>query len=967
MDKPNGAGAPPVANRAVIELELKRALRRHPGWAGGQSLGQKKALLLRAAAQWRGDTEFTSDAGDAGVAAEDAQLRVAVAACPTVLAVLDALSEERPAGTRLVVLTPCGKDELGDSVLARAIEPEIRTVNRLDLVREAFGAKGLDAKLVRSESRWLAEALLDAQPAGGWRKLTGPVLGLDMAISRLAAVRLGLASNGEDTGVDAAALLEWTGNVHAVSSFLQLRDAERDGIKGWLKDTVGPVAEVIFAMAPHAELADAVPFGLAAAALYGPGEMLMARVRAEERFFGGHAPEANVMTAFGEAAESLVGRWTDNGHAPRAAAACERAEIILDALGSRELAAGSNVLDAGFDARLATLADAIAGALPDPTAVKLQQAEAALLQVHRHRRKATRAADVRAATAAVRIARWLAAPEEPPPTLADAARRMLRSWGWADSALAVIARADTSRVPRLSGVYARLWDAARARRAGLDEAFARKLATWTEGSGTTTDLLLVENIMERVARPVAARRAPQPLLLVLDGMSVAVGCELAAELTVGGRWVEVGRLDDGREPALATVPSVTSISRTSLLTGTLRSGGQPEEKAGFATFWRPRKARLFHKGDLRGEPGQLLSPEVRDALLDPDTVVGVVLNTIDDTLDRGKQGNAPHWEMDDITNLRPVLDEARRAGRPVILTADHGHVLDQGLPPRPAQADQARADSARYRTGTPEAGEITVRGPRVLAAGSEVVAAWDENIHYTPRKAGYHGGAAPAEVVVPVIALFPAASPVPVGWHTYDASGHAPSWWNPPSPGAATGDAASTVEDRPAWHLAQQPRRKSASRAAESDDASALFGIREVMPEAQAGPSAASPSRPGSQAKGAARESRDQGSASAAASLGARIIASARLAGQRQFARRAPDDDRVAILIDGLARAGGKVTVTEAARIADEPAVRMSGYLAQVARLLNVDGYRVIGVTDEGRTVELNIGLLRQQFLAEDA
>jgi len=149
-----------------------------------------------------------------------------------------------------------------------------------------------------------------------------------------------------------------------------------------------------------------------------------------------------------------------------------------------------------------------------------------------------------------------------------------------------------------------------------------------------------------------------------------------------------------------------------------------------------------------------MAARVRDAIAATDTVVAVVLNTIDDALDKGKQGPA-HWTMDDVTYLRPVLDETRRAGRPVILTADHGHVLswhslDKGDNPPPVTAG-----SARYRTGTPGAGEITVRGPRVLlpgqetGGGGEVVAAVDEKIHYTPRRAGYHGGASLAEVVIP--------------------------------------------------------------------------------------------------------------------------------------------------------------------------------------------------------------------------
>ena len=485
MDGPNGngtTGSPPVANRAVIELELKRALNRQADRARreGPNPG-KRLLLLRAAPQWRGDDVFTADLGDAA----KGPVTVCVAACRTVLSVLEALSVVREEGSYLVVLTPC--QELGESVLAQAIEPGILPVNRWDLIREAFGTKKLEPSLSRNSNSWLAEALLDAQPVGGWRKLTGPVLGRETAMNSLATVRLGLSADADDTGVDAAALLEWTHGTSAVSSFRKLRDEERSGIVRWLKDSVGPVAEVIFTMVSQ-DLADAVPLGLVVAALYADRtphqrDVLTARGRAEERFFGGHPPTEKALIAFGEAAESLVGRWTDTVRAPDAASLCERAEAILTDLGAEQVAAESKVLDAGFDARLAALAEALNSALPEPTTEKLKSAEAALRQVFDYRRKRTREAEVRAAEAAVRVARWLATMEDSPDTLADYATCMLRSWGWADRALTAIARADTSRVPRLGGIYAKLWDSATARRGELDKAFARKLAAWTEGSG----------------------------------------------------------------------------------------------------------------------------------------------------------------------------------------------------------------------------------------------------------------------------------------------------------------------------------------------------------------------------------------------------------------------------------------------------------------------------------------------------
>ena len=84
---------------------------------------------------------------------------------------------------------------------------------------------------------------------------------------------------------------------------------------------------------------------------------------------------------------------------------------------------------------------------------------------------------------------------------------------------------------------------------------------------------------------------------------------------------------------------------------------------------------------------------------------------------------------------------------------------------------------------------------------------------------------------------------------------------------------------------------------------------------------------------------------------------------QRAFVRKAPEDGEVAAIIDALAGAGGKLPVTSVATIAGQPPFRMAGYLAQLGRLLNVDGYAVIGVTDEGRTATLNTALLREQFV----
>ena len=902
----------PEATQAVVEGELRRALRvnaRRRERRGGGS-GTERVLLLRAAPEWRGPDRITTDIGDGPVTAR-------VRGCPTVLAVLDALTGPREPEEYLVLLTPCEEKDLGVSVLAQAIGNEVHYVNRWDLIAEAFGARMLDPRLTTPGNRWLAESLLDARPTG-WRRLSGPMLELETALRRLAAVRFG---KDEDERLDAAALLEWSLDAPRVAQFLALREEERDGLSGWLEQSVGPVAIVLLRMLRHGHIHDAVPFGLAAAELYSPAvrrkhTALHARGRAEERFFGGQAPSEQILMAFAEAAESLVLRWSRNGRAEEAEQICARAEqMLVHDLQAGELAENSRLLGAGLDARLGTLAKLISQALPMPRPADLGPIETALTRLGEHRRSAERTGEVGAAAAAVRLVRWLVRPGSLPGTVAEGATWYVRTGGWVDRALAQVWSADTSRVPQVRSAYTTLYKTVRQRRAEFDRAFAERLAAWD--GGDTSHLVLAETLLERIARPVAERGAP--LIIVLDGMSVPVAVQLAEEIAATRAWREVGRDPEGREAALATLPSVTSCSRTSLLCGRLQAGGQAEEKAGFTALWGGRRAKLFHKGDLPGEAGAVLADEVSAAIEEPGTVVGVVLNTIDDALRDGREGSAPSWHLEDVTYLGELLAAAARVNRPVILTSDHGHVLDRGEDIHPA-----KGISARHRTGTPGEGELLFRGPRVLEPGGEVVMPWDERIRYLPRRAGYHGGASLAEMVIPVLVFVPAGGGLPKGWHSYDnPSLHEPSWWSAPVAAAM-----------PATPQPATPRavpRKAARPAPQEEE---LFSVEETVKAETSG-----------------------------GGLGEQVVATPVYAAQRQFVRKAPEDAEVATLIDALAEAGGKLPVTVVAKLVGQQPFRMAGYLAQVSRLLNVDGYQVIGESDGGRTVELNVQRLKEQFL----
>ena len=84
-------------------------------------------------------------------------------------------------------------------------------------------------------------------------------------------------------------------------------------------------------------------------------------------------------------------------------------------------------------------------------------------------------------------------------------------------------------------------------------------------------------------------------------------------------------------------------------------------------------------------------------------LVTCVLNTIDDALDRSDPGGT-EWGADAVKHLAPLLDRARHAGRIVVLTADHGHIVERRQGTQRAYADDLqrpvpRGDRARRRRG----------------------------------------------------------------------------------------------------------------------------------------------------------------------------------------------------------------------------------------------------------------------------
>jgi hypothetical protein len=187
---------------------------------------------------------------------------------------------------------------------------------------------------------------------------------------------------------------------------------------------------------------------------------------------------------------------------------------------------------------------------------------------------------------------------------------------------------------------------------------------------------------------------------------------------------------------------VTEFSRFSLIGGNLARGTQGAEELVWASHPAMATASgkqhppvLFHKNDLAAmaDPD---SPVLREIANTKRRVVGIVINAIDDSLS-GPVQIAPDWNLEYLAVLRPLLGEAAAAGRIVVLTSGHGHILDFG-------AEYRRHDgSDRYRPGKPDsADEYFIEGGRAIGAGFTALGI--EGVRYGAKPHnGYHGGLTP--------------------------------------------------------------------------------------------------------------------------------------------------------------------------------------------------------------------------------
>ena len=839
--------------------------------------------------------------------------------CESSLAIREALCDVERHDTNsfgLVVITPLATHEIAEDIAARLARGRVYQPEGWDFVRQLFQAKETDARLGRFA--WMPQSLIDGEAQGPYPPVANGFLGLETAWQEVLQRFLRIP----EARPDAVSLLNWSMTTGADATLDQLPAAARLDVMRWLAKTAGSAGEMVLGCVEAGRTADALPLGLVCSVVFaqegeGQAPLGQAAIRLE-RFVDDKHVGVSEGRAWARAAEQVV--RAGGGDSTRIA--LDRADALLRDLRVAEFAHLSDLLPAALDQRMLGFALALSAHVAEPTEFNLAQVELQADRALRHTLMAAQPPRAERVEMARRLARWLLSAAPSASSLPTAVAWQSDQGAFVDWARFRLLGGD--EIPEVSLAYRACREALIVRRNKFAKPFSQALIEWNVNKpGVDGRLVPVESVLDRVLAPIAAAHAT--LLLVMDGLSISIFRELFARSASYG-WTEMV-LDEIGQPlvGIAALPTVTEVSRASLLCGRLTLGAAAQEKAGFAShaalLAHSRAGvppRLFHKGDLADATN--LAPEVRTAIANShQRVVGVVYNAVDDHLS-GPDQLHQRWTLEDLRLLLPLLREAREAKRVVVVTADHGHLLEDGT------TQVVGGESDRWRPGNDARPphEMAVSGGRVVTNDGEnaVVCLWGESTRYGGRKNGYHGGLSPEEVTVPLSVMVPLGMNLP-GWTP--APPAQPEWWElPPIPKA-----------KEATPVVAQPVRPSSRKPPAQVGQPQLFEESEL-------PLAPAP---------------------AASDWISVLLSGSIYASQRQLAARvALPDEKMRALLTALSDRGGKLSRAALAQRLSLQEIRLGGMLSAVRRMLNVDQAPVLVIDEAAGTVELNIALLQQQF-----
>ena len=823
-------------------------------------------------------------------------------------------------GERIALLTPLDEGGLGLDVLSRFATARVERVEPWHMVREAFAVTRFDPRLAAANT-WLPQVASQLRESHELMPAPDGLLTPEHLWSEVFAW-LGLPR--EFPPIEALLALDAP---RLRERWATLPEACRVQGHAWVGLQRGVVAAGVFRCLAESSLPSPIAVGVAIDVLLSP-EMASddaARTRGWIRLEdAGCVPPLGDRECLREWAQLAVARLRAlrTEASPEVAKIEKAAREFLPSIVHLENAfEWSSVFVEGLRRRKARAAHAIESLLTSGATrerVETVVAAAAVLRDH----LGGEDCDPPLAMAE-RLSGFLASAEPEALGLAELSAAYRDEASWVDRALARIGEGESE--PSLGAAYQRLAAAVRARRDRLNARFGEAVAAEISSDGAGFRSL--ERALAEVVDPLV-KAGTRVLLVVLDGMSWSIAHAIFDWI---GRRAALDRVTGDRggkwKPLLSPLPSITNVARASLLCGELAEGGQNVEQSGFLSAaerfgWKAGSGKgiLFHKAGLEG-PDRIdigIRKSIGDQKLD---VVAAVVNAIDDQLSTNGQLR-PEWTERDLPILKELVDAAEIERRAIVIVADHGHVVD--VPGADKVLAEGSGDRWRSAIDPPRPGEVEVSGPRVVLPerGGPIVVPFDDRTRYTARKAGYHGGASPQELVCPMAVFAPIASSnrLPPAWTTEVVP--APAWWSGEISGASG-------------------------------------AIADVVPGAPAGAgTAASGDRPPHQAPG---------STAGVAWVAALVASETFLMQQKRAGRRAIVAERVQEVLERIVRKGGSVGVEELAVALDATTQRLRSQITAIVQILNVEQYVVLDFNEAANRIALNEGLARRQFGLDDA
>ena len=841
-----------------------------------------------------------------------------VVCCVSDLQIRETLSQLEAEERSGILLCDFDSKALGDDVLARLTKRRIHRPQVDEMLRELFSARLVDARVLAT--RPLADALIRGASLGGYLPPSGGTLDLDTAWKTLLRKELGI----ETSEISFQEILRWTTQPVSRRALLEMDRELRSQLARWLSNTCGDAPRYLFCALDSKVGVDLVAVGLLLGLLMNTEQKGLPEAKAAgarlEQYFGNETLDNTTRQTWYQAAEGVF-RHLLKLEPFLARDTIQQLDRLIDQVKLQSFADLSDYSGLGMDLRLAAVGEAILRAIETSSDQDVSKARISLVQAANHCMADSESLRIGRLQMALRLVSWLRCAE--PGWSAMSLSQMIGYYcaegGFVEWAKNRVAESDPTA--QVKAALQMVLKTVETRWAGFEQSFVQKLQLWTAQGGDLNGALRIESVLQTVVAAVA-RKHPV-LLVVLDGMSMAVFQELTEDL-IQRNWVEIeAPSGDTPRAVLATIPSVTEISRRALLSGQLPLPADGTEKTDFARndllfeqLGGSTKPQLFLKGDLL-ETGRLgLSSTVLQAIENTRCrLVGVVVNAIDDTLGSADQ-TTYKWTLEQITPLHELLHLTAENGRIVILTSDHGHVLDGGS----QVVQQPLAESGdRYRmaAGSLSDGEMEFKGPRIRAATKHesIITLAAQRLRYQGKRRGYHGGVLPSEMVVPCVVLR-SANTEAESW--VDRPPYEPDWWSvrstPQIPAVAE-----LVSARPAHRLTQPQRDLFEKPTNPAPVASEWIGKLFESPLYQ-----------------------EQS--------------------QRAAVRGAPPVDQFKRFLLLLDQRNGRMIRAQLAQQLGIPLIRVDGLVQNYRRLLNVDGYDVLAYDQPSETIALNIALLKSQF-----